>query len=937
VLQKSLYVVRKSIARPVTARLSAVRQDWSAGVVAPCRNPFENTPPIAADPAMNPIGERAITSGTHVDPGEMCIRGLRAVRGPNFWRLAPVIACDLSLGKLEDIRSVDIPGFTDRLVGLLPTLREHPCSRGESGGFVERLQEGTHFPHILEHVALELQTLAGSDVSFGRVVESGDPGVWWLIVAYEEEEVGLQSVREAVRLVKSCITGAEVDIQGMVGTLFDLREEVQLGPSTAAIVEEARRRGIPVRRLNSRMLVQLGLGRNLRRIQAAMSDFTSAIAVDIAQDKDDTRRVLENVGLPVPSGSVAESLPEAQRIAREIGYPVLLKPLDSSHGRGVTGRLDADADVARAWPIAVEHSRRVVVECFAEGRDHRVLVVDGRVVAVAERIAAHVVGDGQRSIRQLIEDSNRDPRRGSGHTKVLTRLPLDARTEEFLATAARTLDCVPTRAETVFLRATANLSTGGTAVDRTDQIHPANVTACEMAAGIVGLDIAGIDVLTTDISVPFRESGAVIIEVNAAPGLRMHTHPAEGMPRNVGGAIVDMLFPVGASATIPVIAVTGTNGKTTTVRLIAHLFRHTGKNVGFTSTDGVYLQDRLVIEGDMTGPFSANIVLSNPSVEVAVLETARGGILRAGLGFDELDVGVVLNVGADHLGLGGIRTLEQLADVKSVIPAVVKREGHAVLNADDPLVHGMRERTAGDLVLFSTLPAGESEVMEDHLAVGGIGIRVEEGTFVIRRGRLRIPVVEVREVPLMMGGAARFQQQNILAAIATAYVRGVRYDAIRAGLLSFFPSPAMTPGRLNLLRVRDARVLVDYAHNAEAVRGLLDMAARMPAQRRIGIIGAPGDRRDEDLRAVGRVAATLDRVVIKEDFDLRERLPGETARLIAEGLRDGGMGDGTISFLPDEIEAVHRTLAELTDGDLLLILADDVKGVLNAVQRHADA
>ncbi|MBA2670089.1 MAG: cyanophycin synthetase [Gemmatimonadetes bacterium] len=934
--QKSPLAVERSIVRSATEWRNAVRGGWFVVVDAPCRSLIEIGTPTAADAAMNQIEDAAISPGVRVDAAEIRIDRLRAVRGPNFWRLAPVIACDLSLGELEDVRSVEIPGFNERLIGLLPTLHEHPCSRGESGGFVERLREGTHFPHILEHVALELQTLAGSEVSFGRVVESGDPGVWWLIVAYEEEEVGLQSVREAVRLVKACITGAELDIGVMVAALVDLREEVQLGPSTAAIVEEARRRGIPVRRLNSRMLVQLGLGRNLRRIQAAMTDFTSAIAVEIAQDKDDTRRVLENVGLPVPSGSVADSLLEAQRIAREIGYPVLLKPLDSSHGRGVTGRLAADADVARAWPIAVEHSRRVVVECFVEGRDHRVLVVDGRVVAVAERIAAHVVGDGKRTVRQLIEDSNLDPRRGSGHTKVLTRLPLDARTEEFLATTGRTLNSVPEPGEMVFLRATANLSTGGTAVDRTDEIHPTNVTACEMAAGIVGLDIAGIDVLTTDISIPFRESGAVIIEVNAAPGLRMHTHPAEGIPRNVGGPIVDMLFPQGASATIPVIAVTGTNGKTTTVRLIAHLFRHTGRTVGFTSTDGVYLQDRLVIEGDMTGPFSANIVLSNPSVEVAVLETARGGILRAGLGFDEVDVGVVLNVSADHLGLGGIRTLEQLADVKSVIPAVVKREGHAVLNADDPLVHGMRERTAGDLVLFSTLPEGQSEVMEDHLAVGGIGVRVEDGTFVIRRGRLRIPVVDLREVPLMMGGAARFQQQNVLAAIATAYVRGVRYDAIRAGLLSFFPSPAMTPGRLNLLRVRDARVLVDYAHNAEAVRGLLELAARIPAQRRIGVISAPGDRRDEDIHAVGRIAAVLDRVVVKEDVDLRERLPGETSRLIVGGLREGGMSDAMISLVPDEIEAVLRTLDEISDGDLLLILADDVKGVLSIVQSHAD-
>jgi cyanophycin synthetase len=880
------------------------------------------------------VGAAPVSVG--VDPGELRVSRLRAVRGPNFWRLAPVIACDLVVGALEEVQSVDIPGFNDRLIELLPTLYEHPCSRGESGGFIERLREGTHLPHILEHVALELQMLAGCDVSFGRVVESGDPGTWWLIVAYEEEDVGLQSVRDAVRLVQACIAGEPFDIAATVAALWDLHEEVRLGPSTAAIVEEARRRGIPVRRLNSRMLVQLGLGRNLRRIQAAMSDFTSSIAVEIAQDKDDTRRVLENVGLPVPVGNTAGFLEDAKAIAREIGFPVLLKPLDASHGRGISGRLDDEHAVARAWPIAREHATRVVVERFVPGRDHRVLVVAGRVVAVAERIPAHVVGDGESSVRELIERANRDPRRGTGHTKVLTYLPLDARTEEFLATTGHTLQCVPAAGERVYLRATANLSTGGTAVDRTDEIHPDNITACEMAAGIVGLDIAGIDVLTTDISVPFRENGAVIIEVNAAPGLRMHTHPSEGMPRDVGGPIVDMLFPPGRESTIPVVAVTGTNGKTTTVRLIAHLFRQTGKTVGFTSTDGVYLQDRLVMEGDMTGPFSANIVLSNPTVDVAVLETARGGILRAGLGFEEADVGVVLNVSADHLGLRGINTLDQLAAVKSVIPAVVKREGHAVLNADDPLVVQMRERTAGDVVLFSTLPAGENELMEEHLAGGGIGARIEEDTFVIRRGRLRIPIVPIRDVPLTLGGAARFQHGNILAAIATAYVRGVRYDTIRAGLLSFFPSPAMTPGRLNLLRVGEAKVLVDYAHNAAAVEGLLDLVNRIAAQRRIGIIGAPGDRRDQDIVAVGRIAAALDRAIVKEDVDLRDRPEGEVARLLSQGLWEGGMEPARISFHREEVGAVQQTLPTLGAGDLLFVLAEDPQRVLDTVQKFMD-
>lgn len=871
------------------------------------------------------------------DPADLRVSRLRAVRGPNFWRLAPVIACDLTLGSLEDVSSAEMPGFTDRLTRLIPTLHEHPCSRGESGGFVERLREGTHIPHILEHVALELQTLAGSEVSFGRVVESGDRGVWWLIVAYEEEDVGLQSVRDAVRVVRACITGSGCDIDGIVAELHDLLETVRLGPSTSAIVEEARRRDIPVRRLNSRMLVQLGLGRNLRRIQAAMSDFTSAIAVEIAQDKDDTRRVLENIGLPVPLGEAVTTLDDALEAAEVIGYPVILKPLDASHGRGISGRIEEPDTLRRAWAIAREYGRTVLVERFVPGRDHRVLVVNGRVIAVAERIPAHVTGDGSTTIRGLIETANTDPRRGSGHTKPLTRLPLDDRTEEFLATVGLNFESVPERGAVVHLRATANLSTGGTSIDRTDDIHPDNVTACEMAAGVVGLDIAGIDVLTSDISVPFRQSGAVIIEVNAAPGLRMHTHPTEGIARDVGGPILDMLYPPGTSATIPLIAITGTNGKTTTTRLIAHLFRQTGKNVGYTTTDGLYLDDRLVMEGDMTGPFSANIVLSNPSVDVAVLETARGGLLRSGLGFDEADVGVVLNVSEDHLGTRGIQTLEQLAEVKSVVPAVVKREGHAVLNADDELVFAMRGRTTADVVLFSVAPEGENEMFETHIARGGIGARIEDDSFVIRRGKLRIPVVPVREVPLMIGGAALFQRENILASIATAYVQGVRYDSIRAGLLSFFPSPAMTPGRLNLMRVGSSKVLVDYAHNADAMAGLMELVMGIPARRRIGVIAAPGDRRDSDIRALALLAGPLDRVIVKEDADLRGRMPGEAAELLREGLREAGMDESAIETVLPEREAVRRALAELREGDLLFILADSVRAVLAEVQPRASA
>ncbi len=761
-----------------------------------------------------------------IDADQLQVSRIRALRGPNYWRLAPVIACDVQLGGLEQISSADIPGFYERLTEAIPTLAEHHCTRQEPGGFLERLREGTHLPHILEHVALELQSLTGSDVSFGRVVPSGDPDTWWVIVAYEEEEVGLQSMRDAVKIIRACIADRAIDVTAIVEQLLSLYEAVRLGPSTAALVEEAKRRGIPVRRLNNYSLVQLGLGKNLRRIQATLSDYTSAIAVEIAQDKDDTKRVLGNIGLPVPKGDVATTIERALEIVDEIGYPVILKPLDASHGRGISGRIDNDEALHEAWNDAREFSNRIVVEQYAEGRDYRVLVINGRVVACAERIPACVTGDGTSTIAQLIEHENRDPRRGVGHTKTLTKLPVDSRTIGYLRKHGLTLESVPEKGQIVYLRGTANLSTGGTAIDRTDEMHPDNVTACEMAAGIIGLDIAGIDVLTRDISVPFRENGAVIIEVNAGPGIRMHAHPTEGTPRNVAAPIIDMLYPPGAKSTIPVIAVTGTNGKTTTVRL-------------------------------------------------AVLETARGGLLRAGLGFDEVDVGVVLNVAADHLGLRGINTIEQLADVKGVVAAVVKREGHAVLNADDPLVYAMRDRTPGDIVLFSTKPEGESEEFEIHLTRNGIGARIENDTFVIRRGRLRIPIAPVREVPLMLGGAAKFQRENILAAIATAYVQGMRYDDIRAGLLSFFPSPSLTPGRLNLLRVQNGRVLVDYAHNPAAIGGLIEFVQSIDANKRIGVVTAPGDRR------------------------------------------------------------ITRALEQMKDNDLVVILADDVSASLDLVRRYS--
>lgn len=864
----------------------------------------------------DPLAPALVTAAAHITA-----RRVRPLRGPNYWRLAPVVACDLHLGEAAGFPAGTLAPVRDRLVGAVPSLLPDVPE-----------WTGAMLPRVVAALAVELQRASGScDAEYARAVPSGDAGVWWVLADYDEEDVGVRALRDAVDMLRCALSGEPLEWEERVADLHDLWLDVRLGPSTGAIVEEARRRGIPVRRLNSRSLIQLGLGRNLRRVQASMTERTSAIAVELAQDKDVTKRVLESVGLPVPRGDVAHTEEEAVAIADEIGYPVILKPLDANHGRGISGRL-ADADAVRAaWPTARAHGHHIVVETFAEGRDHRVLVVNGRLVAVAERVPAHVVGDGTRSVRELIAEANRDPRRGVGHTSVLTRLPADEATADFLANTGRSLDTVPADGEMVLLRGTANLSTGGTSIDRTDEIHPENVTACELAATAIGLDVAGLDVITPDVSIPFRESGSVIIEVNAAPGLRMHTHPAEGKARNVAGAIVEMLYPPGTPSEIPIISITGTNGKTTTSRLIAHLFRHHGKVVGLTTTDGVYLQNRLVMEGDMTGPFAANIILSNPTVDVAVLETARGGLLRAGLGFDECDVGIVLNVSADHLGLGGITTVEQLADVKSVIPAVTKRDGHVILNADDPLVLAMRDRTNADVVLVSTQDGGNEE-LERHVARNGIGACVDAGQFVLRRGRLRIPIAHERDVPLMLGGAARFQRANILAAICAAYVRGVRYDEIRAGLLNFLPSPSLTPGRLNYIRLERGAALVDYGHNPAAITGLMDMVMRLDAKRRIGVLAAPGDRRDEDIRELGRLCAVLDGAIVRDDEDLRGREPGETPRLIAEGLRAGGMSPDRITFISEEFPAIDAALAQLEEGHLAVILASDVMGVLDKLR-----
>jgi cyanophycin synthetase len=848
--------------------------------------------------------------------GGLRLHAVGALRGRSVWAPGPAVAAEVAEGALAGSAPGALAGVAERLDALVP-------GAGAAAGWAE----------AIGRVAAGLHERAGAPRPAVRVTP-GDPTV--LAVETEEEALAVEALHEAAALVRDCIRGRAAALDDAAAELRALYIATHPGPTASVLIEAARRRGIPVRRTDDRV-VQLGLGRALRRLDAAMTDRTSVIATDITSDKHRTKRLLERMDLAVPEGTVVRALDDALHAARDLGFPLLLKPLVANDGRGISGRVDTEDHLRAAWTTAAEEHPDVIVERFVPGRDHRVVVVDGRVVAVAERIPAHVVGDGVRSIRALAEAENRaNPKRDPRDpASPLVPLPLDELTGRVLAHTGRTPDSVPEAGEVVELRGTANISTGGTAIDRTDEIHPRNAAVCELAAALVGLDIAGIDVLTNDIGVPFDENGAAVIEVNASPGIRMHTDPDVGTPRDVPGAILDMLYPPGAETRIPVVAVTGTNGKTTTTRLIAHVVRRAGHRVGFTTTDGVYFGEVLVMGGDLTGPFAANVVLSDPRVDVAVLETARGGILKWGLGFDACDVGVVLNVTEDHMGQRGIHTLEQLAAVKAVVAESVRPGGHAVLNADDPRVLAMTGRTAGTIVLFSSDSA--SAAVDAHAAAGGVAVVAEpvDGveTVVLRLGVERIPLLPVAEVPLTIGGAARFQLENVLAATATAHALALSPPAIAEALRTFVPSRQTTPGRLNVVERGGGRVVVDYAHNAAGVRGLLDFVLRMEARRRIGVVSIAGDRRDDDLREIGRMAAALDHVVVKENAAyLRDRAPGESARLIAEGLAAGGLPAERRETILDEHAAVGHALALMEPGDVVVILAPEPARVLAQVE-----
>ncbi len=865
----------------------------------------------------------------------MKILKIQTLRGPNYWsiRRPKLVVMRLDLEELADQPSNVIPGFYEGLTQTLPSLVEHFCSPGCRGGFLKRVQEGTMMGHIVEHVALELQELAGMIVGFGRTRETADLGTYQVVIEYIHEQAGRYAARAAVRLCQGIIDNRIYSPEELEKDLNDLRQlaaDVSLGPSTEAIVKEAEARGIPWFELGARHLIQLGYGIHQKRMQATLSNYTSILGVELASDKEGTKSVLRNAGIPVPRGTVINFFDELEEAVEYVGgYPIVIKPLDGNHGRGITIDINAWEAAIEAYDAAKEVSRSVIVERFYAGRDHRVLVVDGTVVAVAERIPAHVVGDGIHTIEELIEETNSDPRRGEGHDNVLTKIELDRTSWQLLEKQGYTIETILPKDELFYLRATANLSTGGSSVDRTDDIHPENLWIAKRAAKTIGLDIAGIDIVTPDISRPLCEVDGVIVEINAAPGFRMHVCPSEGIPRNVAAPVLDMLFPPGTPSRVPIIALTGTNGKTTTTRLIAHIFRQTGQVVGYTTTDGTYIGDFLAEAGDNTGPQSAQLILQDPTVEVAILESARGGILRSGLGFNACDVGIVLNVAADHLGLGDINTIDQMARVKSVVAETVMPNGYAVLNADDPLVSDMARRVNAQVAYFSMNP--ENELIKAHTQKGGLAAVHENGYLSILKGDWTLRIEPAENVPLTLAGRAPFMIANALAASLAAFAQGVDIKDIRAALLTFRASAEQTPGRMNLFNLGTYHALVDYAHNAHSYEALGGFVRNWPGER-IGVVGGPGDRRDEDFVTLGTLSADMfDRIIIKEDDDTRGRPRGDAARWIARGLQQA-KPDCRYETVLDEITAIHIALDSAPLNSLVVILPESVNRVIQMIE-----
>ncbi len=853
----------------------------------------------------------------------MRIKNIKVLSGPNYWsiRRNKLIQMHLDLEDMEQ-RPTDAE-YRERLEKLLPSMVEHRCSESYRGGFFHRVDEGTWLGHVIEHIALELQTLAGMDTGFGRTRGTGKEGEYYVVFSYMEEDAGVYAAKAAVKIAQALADNLYYDLTEDIQTLREIREDTRLGPSTGGIVDEALKRGIPFIRLNKHSLVQLGYGIHQKRIRATIASTTGNIAVDIACDKEETKNLLDAAEIPVPKGTIIRNEEELKEAIEDLGYPLVLKPIDGNHGKGATTNILNWDHAVKALEAAQVYGRSVICEKFITGFDFRVLVINHKFICAALRTPASVLGDGVHSIQWLIDEVNKDPRRGFGHEKVLTSIKIDNFTHKMLEELNYTLDTVPPKGELVLLKPTANLSTGGTSTDVTDEVHSANIFMAERISKIIGLDICGIDIMAEDLRNPINENGGAVLEVNAAPGFRMHIEPTVGLPRNVSEPVIDMLFPNRTSGRIPIIAVTGTNGKTTTTRLIAHICKTVGYKVGFTTSDGVYIQNNLMMKGDCTGPVSAQFVLKDPTVDFAVLECARGGILKSGLAFQNCDIAIVTNVSEDHIGIGGIDNIEQMAKVKAVVPETVFPHGYAILNADDDLVYEMRKGLDCNIALFSM--DENNPRIKVHCEKGGFAAVFENGYVSILKGTWKIRVHKVIDIPLTYKGKAVHNIMNTLPAVLATYLyKNITIEDIKQSLETFIPSAAQTPGRLNLFQFKKSQFLLDFAHNPAGLNLLCDFVNKMDVTKRVGIISGTGDRRDEDIIEIGKISGCcFDEIIIRMDKNLRGRTEDDIVQLLTNGIHESKK-DAVIKVIPSEEEAILYAYENAIPGSIAVLLADKV-------------
>ncbi len=854
----------------------------------------------------------------------------KVMRGPNYWSnfRKKVIVLKLDIGELEHYPTNKIEGFAERLEALIPSLYTHECSEGHEGGFLQRVEHGTWMGHVIEHIALEIQSLAGMECGYGRTRSTKDEGVYHVVFSYEIEQAGVYAGQAAICIAQAMIDNEPYDLEKDLEELRYLKARYSFGPSTGSIVKEAEKRNIPYKRLNNGSLIAFGQGNKQKTIRATITGNTSGIGIEMAGDKDETKKILSKAHIPVPSGLLLYNERDLKEALTEIHFPVVLKPVDGNHGRGITTNITTLEQAISAFHIAKTVSREVIVEKFLEGDDYRFLLINYKLVAVAKRTPAMVMGDGKASIQELIDQTNADPNRGDGHEKVMTRIHVDEITENILAKKNLNLQSVLPLGEILFLKDTANISTGGTSTDVTDLVHPENVFMAERVARLLNLDICGIDVVARNVSVPINNDNGGIVEVNACPGLRMHLNPSKGLARNVAEPIMNMMFPGNESGRIPLIAVTGTNGKTTTTRLIAHIAKQNGHNVGYTTTEGIYINGHTIYSGDCTGPSSAETILLDPTVDFAVLECARGGILRSGLGFDQCDVSIVTNVTEDHLGLKDIHTLEDLAKVKRVVPRSTKDSGYSILNADDDLVYAMKDDIDCNVALFST--NSQNERIIKHCQEGGMAAIIEKGYLVICKGEWKTRIEKIVNIPLSMNGRAEAMIKNILPAALASVIQGFSIETIREALRSFIPSATQTPGRMNIFDFKNYTVMIDYAHNPDGFVQLKKFMDKTEASVKVALVSATGDRRDEDIRTIGRLCAqTFDEIIIKHDQDLRGRTKEEITSLLLEGIYSEAKPK--IKIISSEKDAIQYAIDTAVDNAFITILADKIYEVIDYV------